>query len=1153
MPTASCGLSIDYERNGSLKFKNSNSLNFITKLFSGLILIGLIGCGPEKRTPKTLETEDEETKSYSEELIQKLSPSLADSLQVSLWASELLIGDPVALDMDDSGRAFITVTERRRDSELDIRNHRDWMIESNTFETVEDRRDFVRSVLAPEKSEENTWMKDHNNDGSHDWKDLRVQKESVYKVEDLTGSGYADQSQEFISGFNDEISDVAGAVLYHEEELFVGVAPDLWRIRDGNGDGYGEEKESISHGYGVNIGFAGHGMSGLTVGPDGRIYWSIGDRGISVEDKEGKKWHYPREGIIVRSEPDGSDFEVFASGFRNTHEFDFDKYGNLITVDNDGDHSGEFERLLYVVNGSDSGWRLNWQYGKYNDPLNNDYKVLMEEEYYKPHFEGQAAHFLPPLSRYHDGPAGMAYNPGTALGDEWKDHFFVAKFVGSASSSAIHAFTLKEKGASFELNKDMEVMKGILATGLDFGPDGALYFADWVEGWALNQQGRIWKLDAVTEKTEKQSETEEILSEDFSDHSADELFDHLSNEDMRIRKKAQFELASREDLETLHQALDQKKPQLTRIHGIWGLAQIARKNSEVAEDIVPLLTDDDSEIQAQAAKMLGDVRFEPAADELIPLLKDENARVKFFATEALGRIASQEAFDPIVEMLESNDEKDVYLRHAGAIALERIGDERALGNLSKHPSTAVRIAAVVALKRLKSPEVIPFLQDEDEFVATNAARAINDDGTIEEGLTPLAEMVEQEKFSHEPLLRRAINANLYHGREEDARRLASFSLREDVSEALRIEALKTLSVWTGSSVLDRVTGEPKGKVENSLKDAHAAIKPFIPDILNSDDADLRVTGLETLSSLKYTEAASQIMAKLSEDPSAAVRIASLDALAEMGSDDIKDAVFTALEDTDQEVRMNALSLIPDLDLTGESIVELIEPVVEEGTVKEQKTAINTLGQIDHPNAYRLLEEHLQQLRYGKLNQNVQLELVQAAERVNSERVSKQLQDYQNEKSNGDSAAVYSESLYGGDSAEGRRIFFQDESAQCIRCHVVDGEGSEVGPDLSTIGDRQSRKDLLMSLVHPNDSISAGYGSVTLTLQNGENLSGELTDETEEQITVKSGGVKQTIDKSEIEKRQNSASGMPAMGEILSRSELRDVVEYLYSLKGDESE
>src|SRR5690606_6786414 len=110
----------------------------------------------------------------------------------------------------------------------------------------------------------------------------------------------------------------------------------------------------------------------------------------------------------------------------NTHEFTFDQYGNLITVDNDGDFDGEYERILYVIDGSDTGWRINWQLGKYRDPKNNNYRVWMDENYYTPRFDEQSAHILPPIAPYHAGPTGMVYNPGTALSERWQNHFFVA-------------------------------------------------------------------------------------------------------------------------------------------------------------------------------------------------------------------------------------------------------------------------------------------------------------------------------------------------------------------------------------------------------------------------------------------------------------------------------------------------------------------------------------------------------------------------------------------------------------------------------------------------------------------------------------------------------------------------------------------------------
>ena len=501
-----------------------------------MLLTSVLGCVREMPETTITRLDDAEAARLADSIRQAVSVQVAEGLELHLWASYPLVKDPIALDVDPQGRIYITRTNRQKHSEFDIRDHRDWMIASISLQSVEDRRAFLRQEFAPERSAENTWLADLNGDSLHDWRDLTVEKEQVYRIEDTSGDGLADMSQLFIEDFHTEVTDVAGAVLAYGDDVFLGVAPDLWRLRDTSGDGMADLKESISHGYAVHIGFGGHGMSGLILGPDGRLYWGIGDIGMNVVGPDGQAWVYPNQGVIVRANPDGSDFEVFAAGLRNTHEFVFDDYGNLIGVDNDGDHPGETERLVYVVNGSDSGWRTNWQFGKYTDPDNNRYKVWMDEQLFKPRFDGQAAYITPPVASYHSGPAGMTYNPGTALSDAWRNYFFVAEFTGSPARSRIFAFRIVPKGATFAFVEEKVVVQGILATGLDFGPDGALYFGDWIEGWDTKNKGRIWKLDVPgAAASELRTETKALLAEDFAERSEEELLHLLQHADMRLR------------------------------------------------------------------------------------------------------------------------------------------------------------------------------------------------------------------------------------------------------------------------------------------------------------------------------------------------------------------------------------------------------------------------------------------------------------------------------------------------------------------------------------------------------------------------------------------------------------------------------------------
>lgn len=1094
----------------------------------------------------------EQAAEQAEKARNEISAELAGGLNLSLWASEDLVADPIALFIDDQGRAYITRTNRQKNSEFDIRGHRDWMIRSISLKTVEDRRAFLHEELAPERSEKNKWLKDLNGDGSHDWRDLTIEKDEVYRIEDRSGDGLADYSQRIVEDFHEEITDVAGAVLYHENELFVGIGPDMWRLQDTDGDGAMDEKESISHGYAIHIGFGAHGMSGLTVGPDGRIYWGIGDIGFHGVDKTGKLWDYSNQGVIVRANPDGTDFEVFAAGLRNTHEFVFDEYGNLISVDNDGDHPGEHERLVYIVNGSDSGWRTNWQFGKYTDPNNNLYKVWMDEELFKPRWDGQAAYITPPIKLYHSGPTGMVYNPGTALGDEWKNHFFVSEFTGTPTRSHVYAFTLKESGASFEFVDEKQVLGGVLVTGLEFGPDGALYAADWLNGWGTKNKGRIWKLD-VDESLmpESRSEVKEILGSVFSEKSDGALGELLQHDDMRIRQKAQFELAKRgkKGARILEAAVKQRMHQLARVHGIWGLGQMARADQKYAKSLVMRLKDSDPEIRSQAAKTLGDVRYKAAAKDLVPLLQDAEARPRFFAAEALGRIGYKDAVAPVIKMLEANDDEDAYLRHAGVLALVRIGDAAAIEALVNHPSRALRIAAVVALRRMRHASVSKFLMDEDEFIVTEAARAINDDGAIESALPMLAQALVDTKFTSEAFLRRAINANLILGGEADAHRVATFAIRADIPLAMRNEAIAVLGVWPEPSVVDRVDGVYRGALKREATIATNALAPVLPMLWADSESSVRVETVHTVGRLGYAPAIASIDQLLRLDPDAEVRIAALNVLQQLEHQHMADAVQVALADDVASVRMAGLAHIPDLAISPNRKVALLSSVFGLRTLEEQQHALTALGAMDEQSARKVLSEQLDALIAGSLHPGIQLELADAIENSGDAGLKDRLAAYNQSKPVTDPLAIYSESLSGGDAEAGQQVFYRNQAAQCARCHNAGRGGGDVGPVLDGIGALLSREELLQSLVDPGARLSPGYGMVTLTFGDGSTVTGTLMEEDEQFIVVKSGESEPVkMAKDAIAKRQNAPSSMPPMGNILDKRELRDLVEFLSGLR-----
>jgi quinoprotein glucose dehydrogenase len=1107
--------------------------------------------------PATVRLTPIEAAAMAKEARQKVSVETAPGLELTLWASERLLVDPVAIDLDERGTAYVTSTTRNN-LPLDIRQHPDWFPIVHTLKTVEDLRAFYRRELAPERSAKNTWITDFNKDGSHDLRDFTELKERVYRIQDTDGDGFADESRVFAEGFNeDPVWDVAAGVLSHDGDLFLGVPPGVYRLRDGNGDGAIDSRVTISEGYNVHPAFGGHGISGVTIGPDGRLYWEVGDMGLNVVDKTGRRWAYPNQGAVLRSNLDGSGFEVFATGIRNLEEFAFDELGNLISVDNDGDHPGETERLVYIPEGSDSGWRSNWQYGKYTDDRNNRYNVWMDEEMFKPRFDGQAAHIVPPIAPYHAGPSGMVYNPGTALSEAWRNHFLVSSFPGSADRARIYAFRLKEDGAGFVLERDTVALRGILTVGMKFGPDGALYVTDWITGWRSKNSGRLWKLDAAQGSADPaRREVASLLPQNFSTRAAAGLSALLRHADMRIRLKAQFELARRGDSETLLAASRDTSVRLGRIHGLWGLGQVARADRRRAAALTPFLNDSDDEVVAQAAKLLGDARHTPAGEPLLPLLAHRSARVRFFAAEALGRIAYKPAVAPLVRMLADNDDRDVFLRHAGSLALARIGDAAALGPLSQHPSRGVRLAAIVALRRMRHPDVARFLADADERIVTQAARAINDDGSIAPALPALARLLDEKRLTTEPLLRRAINANLRMGTSAALARLAAFAADGGRSEEMRVEAVSSLGVWAAPSSLDRVDGIYLGSPAQGSRTtaaARAAVLRLMERRGSTDSSPaIRAALAEAAGRLGVQAAASILLDQFRADTSPDVRLASLRALQALKAGNMDELMRVAFADSDARVRRAALGLLPALPLTEAAKVQHLASILKTGAVEDQQAAFDALGAMKSAEAQGLLASYLDDLIAGKIAPALQIDLVGAAQASGSAPLQAKLDGYAIARGAGSLATALREALArGGNVQRGQQVMFESPAAGCPRCHTIYGQGSDVGPDLSKIGATLSREQLVQSLLEPNARIAPGFGTVGVTLRSGQRIDGTLREETDTHLVLVTGTTppaEQRIPKADVAERTNPVSAMPPMGLILKPRELRDLVEFLSVLK-----
>jgi quinoprotein glucose dehydrogenase len=934
----------------------------------------------------------------AEQALKRLRPP--KGLQASLFAAEPDFVNPVSFCFDEKGRAYVVETHRLGNCTYDIRGHMAWVDDDLASRCVADREAMHRKYMGPAYEK-------------------LTDTERVRFLEDRDGDGVVDHAVTFAEGFATPATGLAAGVLARGDEVWFACIPDLWKFK--NKDGKGEQKTLLHTGYGVRIAFIGHDLHGLRFGPDGKLYFSIGDRAVHVE-KDGKVLlDNPDSGCVMRCNADGSGLELFATGLRNPQDLAFDAYGNLWTGDNNCD-AGDAARWTYVMEGGDCGWRVGYQQAPGRGPW-------MSEKLWGMDAWQTAPSEVPPVAHVGHGPSGICFNGGIGLPEAYKDHFFFTDFPGSVLS-----FAVKPKGAGFEVT-DLKTFVGDLwPTDVKIGTDGALYFADWVNGWGMPNKGRIYRIaDPAMAASAAVLETKKLIADGMEKRGDDDLVALLGHGDQRVRLAAQFELSDRKNPDALKGALSKDRPLLARIHAIWGLSQRGELGPVAA-----LLADADAEVRAQASKVLGDHRYKAATDGLLPLLKDPSARVRSFAAMALGKIGSKAAVGPLFELLRENADKDAWLRHAGVIALAWIGDADAIKAKSGDESTSVRLAALLALRRLKRAEVADFLEDKEPAIVFEAARAIND-GPVPAAQPKLAAML--GKKLPEKAWARAINAAY---RTADAAALLQFVARKDVPEAARAEALKALAEWAHPSGRDRIQ-----HVWRPIPDREATVArdgvAGILDALFADVSDsIKENAAQAAGALEIKSAGPKIAELTGKGRPVRVRIAALKALAALKDERLPGAVMTAVEDKDATLRKEATKLLSLLKVPN--VIALLEKMAtEDGPMPVRQNAVESLGRSSGADAEKALARLMEALQAGKLPPALQLDLLEAASQKAS--LKEKAAGWRAGGSKDDPAAPYRETLEGGDAENGRKIFFEKAEAGCAKCHKAKGRGGIAKADI----------------------------------------------------------------------------------------------------------
>jgi putative heme-binding domain-containing protein len=369
---------------------------------------------------------------------------------------------------------------------------------------------------------------------------------------------------------------------------------------------------------------------------------------------------------------------------------------------------------------------------------------------------------------------------------------------------------------------------------------------------------------------------------------------------------------------------------------------------------------------------------------------------------------------------------------------------------------------------------------------------------------------------------------------------------------MRLDALWALGYWTKPPVLDRVDNyyRPQIKQSHKLPDAHLAFEPILKSLKKDANQPFSAAIIKATGRLKYPKGEDFIFTVLKNNESDKyARQEALHALLALNSKYLPEAVSLSLTDNLSTLRRIALANIHKVNLPPVKQAQMLEKLIDGQTnMSEKQNAITALGAMTHNKAEEIVSKYLHLALKNDLDPALHLDVFNAIEQSTFSSLKTKLKGQQKKWGNNDLLA-YQATLFGGNPEKGKELFIRNEAAQCLRCHAVNGKGGMVGPALEHIADRLSREELLTSIIDPNASISPGYGVVILTLNDGEELSGIVSAETTSELTLKIGNKPpRIIKRTAIKEMEMLPSGMMSMKDVLDKSQLRDLISYLITLK-----
>jgi putative heme-binding domain-containing protein len=938
--------------------------------------------------------------------------------------------------------------------------------------------------------------------------------------------------------------------------------------------------------------FNDHIPSGFRLAMDGYFYFTTGDKGIlGAEGLDGRKIDIHGGGMF-RMRPNGTGLEVYCTGTRNHLEAAINSEDEMFTFDNTDDGGGWWKRVTHMVDGGYYGY-------PYDFKPQRPYTLWRMDEY------GGGA---PTGACAYDEDALPDEYKGNLFLCDWEGEIFRLKVSRSGSTYKIDDKTVfMSKGESGEF-KPVGICVSPDGKSLYVTDWGHSY---WKRDEKMGRLVKVTYTGKTQEAPKPAWFLPAATGEKFEATTAELVrgLIHPAESVRKVAQRRLAERGSSAARAVLKLLKDGKAPSYARWFAIWTLDALDGGKKE-RKAIMAALKDKDITVEMQAARELGTRSVRQAAPALTVLLKSTNAALRFRASTALGRIGDRAAVPALMKELNQKDlfaryAAFVALRRIGladpkawpeiveGFANTNAAIREGVGFAVREtydPALANALAAFSARTNLPSAtrtNVLGLLSSvsmkqppwKGDWWSIQPVHGSPTPKTIDWAGTPIvASALHGAIRDRDAAVRKIGIAWVHSSHDTNAAVELAELFQHETDLSARVGIVHELAAIPGKpsqAVITSILQDPRAPNELLLAAVDAAGKMpgsqwnenLIALAQKTKDERVLSALFDFYANKKLAAAVPMLVTNLAQS-SKGLGPHAVDALKAIGDQAAIDGLIANMSNPDADRRSRVITALGDMKAKS-AVPALIKVAAASDT---HEAALEALAKMPDLAALDIYLDGLASKNASlrkqcetavRALQKQALPLLEARLATNNLptlALTSLKQIYQNDPTAKKSSlfrrkvletpvAQYQEFAlaHTGDPRRGKALFHDLKGIACIRCHRIDAEGGDIGPDLAGIHAKYPRAFIIESVLYPSKVILDGYQQVFFQTKDDEEVGGIVRNETPDDVTViDTAGEKHVLKKSNITSRKVSQISLMPEGlqSGLSVTEFSDLISYV---------